>query len=203
MRNSDAALPASLRGRPADNWRHLIAIADLAGEEWSQRSRQIAVTASMSRTEETAGIMLLEDLRALFAERAASRLASAEIAHALGKMEDRPWAEWKGGSPLSTRQLAKLLEPFKIAPTKFRAAGHTPGTRGYEAAAFTDVFARYLPDMEISSATTPQANKSVIPTTSNPPPPDESVAVEVAPQATESLTCGAVADESQDWEAVA
>jgi hypothetical protein len=44
-----------------------------------------------------------------------------------------------------------------VVPMKFRAPGYTPGTRGYERAAFTDAFARYLPDTPSQSATTPQA----------------------------------------------
>jgi len=35
-------MPASLYGRAADNWRPLIAIADLAGSEWPARARRVA-----------------------------------------------------------------------------------------------------------------------------------------------------------------
>jgi hypothetical protein len=48
-------------------------------------------------TEQSAGIVLLEDVRAIFTERAADRLTSVELIEALVGMEHRPWPEWEDG----------------------------------------------------------------------------------------------------------
>jgi predicted lipoprotein with Yx(FWY)xxD motif len=40
----DPSIPAALNDRAADNWRPLIAIADLAGGEWPQLARQASLT---------------------------------------------------------------------------------------------------------------------------------------------------------------
>jgi putative DNA primase/helicase len=103
-------------------------------------------------TEQTAGIVLLEDIRALFTERAVDRLTSVELIEALVSMEHRPWPEWKMGKPITPRQLAKLLEPFGVTPTSIRTpTGKTP--KGYHLDAFDDAFSRFLPS---ESATPPQ-----------------------------------------------
>lgn len=161
IRSTDPDLPRALHGRRADNWRQLIAIADLAGPDFGERIRQVASEAAATESEDTIGIMLLEDLRKLFGERGTNRLTSSEIVEALTVMEERPWSELREGRPITARQLAKLLEPFKVTPTKFRAKGVTPGTRGYDLEAFSDVFKRYLPEVESRRATAPQGPVSV------------------------------------------
>jgi hypothetical protein len=140
--------------------------------------------------------MLLQDIRALFSERQADRLPSVELAAALGKMEDRPWSEWKSGAPITVRQIARLLEPFHVGPTKLRIAGHVPGTRGYDLAAFSDAFDRYLSDPPMPNATTPQARDSADFHHSHPPHGSGSVAHANRHISSESAGCGAVADQN-------
>jgi putative DNA primase/helicase len=157
LRSADPELPEGLYGRPADNWRPLFAIADLAGGEWPERARGVAEKLNAEITEQTAGIVLLEDVRAIFTERAADRLTSVEMIEALVGMEHRPWPEWKMGKPITPRQLAKLLEPFGVTPTSIRTAtGKTP--KGYHLDAFDDAFSRFLPS---ESATPPQPAESL------------------------------------------
>jgi len=62
--------------------------------------------------------------------------------NALVAIEGRPWAEWKGGKPLSTNGLARLLRPFTIAPEVIRLGTGTP--RGYMRVQFDEAFERYL-----------------------------------------------------------
>jgi hypothetical protein len=57
----------------------------------------------------------------IFDALAVDRLSSIEITDALAQMEDRPWPEWKGGKPITPRQLAKLLEPFRRGPEDHQA----------------------------------------------------------------------------------
>ena len=148
LADAEPGMPSALRGRAADNWRHLLAIADLAGGDWPQRARDAAQTLSVGRDEQSAGIMLLEDLRAMFAERATDRLSSTDIVGVLGGLEDRPWPEWKADKPITVRQLARLLEPFGIAPSTIRTGIGT--AKGYLLAQFEEPFRRYLPDRSVT-----------------------------------------------------
>jgi putative DNA primase/helicase len=144
LREADPDVPVELHDRAADNWRPLLAVADHAGGDWPALARRAArlLSGADATEDDSAGVLILADLHALFSERGADRLASAEIVEALGGMEDRPWPEWKAGKPITVRQLARLLERFKIKPKKIRV-GEGP-LQGYELATFSDAFARYL-----------------------------------------------------------
>ena len=101
------------------------------------------IGASATGDDQSVRVLLLTDIRAIFAERRVDRLSSAELVMALIAIEGRPWAEWKAGKPLSANGLARLLAPFAIAPATIRTATGTP--KGYQLAQFEDAFARYLP----------------------------------------------------------
>jgi hypothetical protein len=49
------------------------------------------------RDEASIGIRLLEDVRALFAERETDTLFSSALVPALNEIETSPWAEWNKG----------------------------------------------------------------------------------------------------------
>jgi hypothetical protein len=53
-----------------DNWEHLLAIADLAGGDWPQRSGDAAVALSGNGqdADDSLGVMLLADVRVQFIE---------------------------------------------------------------------------------------------------------------------------------------
>ena len=59
--NSDPAMPAQLRNRPADNWRPLIAIADAFGAAWAARAREAAIAFAGEHQDEDAAVVLLRD----------------------------------------------------------------------------------------------------------------------------------------------
>ena len=154
LRNIDPDMPATLSGRAADNWRPLIAIADMAGGEWPTRARRVAEELGGSRGEQTASVMLLEDIQRIFADEGTDRIPSQELATKLAKMEDRPWVEWRNDKPITPRQVAKLLEQFKVRPDTIRTAIGT--AKGYMLEHFADAFARYAPSQ---SVTPEQVNK--------------------------------------------
>ena len=144
LRVADPDVPAELHDRAADNWRPLLAIADEVGGRWPAAARNAArlLSGGEDGDEDTPSILLLGDLRDLFQERAVERLASESIIHALAKMEERPWPEWRAGKPLSVRQLARLLGRFNVRPTQLWVDGAK--VRGYDLTDFADAFARYL-----------------------------------------------------------
>jgi uncharacterized protein DUF3631 len=144
LRGADPPVPEELHDRAADNWRPLLAIADVCSGPWPERARVAArLLSGVSADDQGApAAQLLADVRDLFGDRGVDRLSSAEIVDALVQREDRPWPEWHG-RPLSKRGLARLLGRFGIGPTQLRIGGDK--TRGYDRAAFADAWARYLP----------------------------------------------------------
>ena len=147
LRKADPETPSALNDRAADNWRPLLAIADLAGGKWPERARAaaLALSENVDEAENSALIQLLDDLRKLFESREVDRLASSDVAETFGAMEERPWSEWRRGKPLTQRQLAKLLAPLDIAPRTIRIGDGT--AKGYLLEQFTDPFSRYLPPL--------------------------------------------------------
>ena len=145
--DADPAMPPALHDRAADNWRQLLAVADLAGGEWPERARRAAVALSGGEAAEdtSRAAMLLADIKALFDERGASRLESAEIVRALGEMEHRPWPEWKAGKPMTAVQLARVLAPFGVRSSNMRAGAAGGVAKGYQRADFETLWARYAP----------------------------------------------------------
>jgi Protein of unknown function (DUF3631) len=120
--NSNPELPEGLRNRPADNWRPLIAIADSFGPAWGAVAREAAVEFARTHRDEDAGVILLNDIRSIFAARGDDRLASAGMVADLIALDDSLWAEWRGlrddqqPRRLSQGELARLLTPFGIRP---------------------------------------------------------------------------------------
>ena len=94
LREADPDVPVDLHDRGADNWRTLIAIADRVGSGWPARARATATALSRDGDdEESAAVMLLADIHAIFGERGVERIASADLVAALVDMEHRPWPE--------------------------------------------------------------------------------------------------------------
>jgi hypothetical protein len=116
LRAIDPAMPVGVLNRMADNWRPLLAIAEIAGGDWPERARRALGAIRATPEDDSSRVHLLSDIRATFVDRAADRLASGELVEALVAIEGRPWAEWKAGRPLSTNGLARLLKPLQIKP---------------------------------------------------------------------------------------
>jgi Protein of unknown function (DUF3631) len=142
LREADPAMPPGVFNRVADNWRGLLAIADIAGGEWPQRARLALEAARAAAEDDSTRAQLLADIRTIFAERGIDRLPSGALVDALVAIEGRPWAEWKAGKPLSQNGLARLLKPLKIAPDNVRVGDKVP--KGYYLVQFEDAFRRYL-----------------------------------------------------------
>ena len=195
IRKAKPSIPPALRGRRADNWKTMIAIADAIGGEWPERARRSALELSGGRREESDGIELLEDIKAIFDAKQVDRLSSEDIVETLAAMEGRPWPDWKNGKALSKAQLARLLDGFKIRPKVIRTPDGTP--RGYELDTFADAFARYVLPSPPSQTATPQQTQE--PAISEPIPSatsENNVADEIDGKAADSLTCCGVADEN-------
>lgn len=152
--------PEQLGDRAADNWEHLLAIADLAGEKWPERAREAAVEFSTESDEnESARVLLLGDIREYFAETGFDVVPTADLLAHLNDIETRPWCTWHRDKPMDARDLAKLLAPFGVQPTQAKVDGNK--VRGYRRIDFDDAFARYLtPDSENAGTTVRDTDNS-------------------------------------------
>jgi putative DNA primase/helicase len=143
LTDADPDVPEVLNDRAADNWRPLLAIADLAGSRWPQRAREAACLLSGEGHESSSiSVELLADIKAAFGDKEA--MSSADLVAALAADPERPWAEWTRGRPLTQRQLARLLKPFCIISQTV----HIPGfkdAKGYRRAVFEEAWSAYLP----------------------------------------------------------
>jgi hypothetical protein len=159
LRNRDPEMPSSLDDRAADNWSALLAIADAAGGHWPHKARAAAIALSSERSDDSRGIELLADMRAIFdaprddgdfrvnrfrdANGIIHRLPTAVILESLNGRDDRAWKDARGGKGLDGRELAKLLDPFKIGPSQIRV-NERETLKGYERENFVDSWQRYL-----------------------------------------------------------
>lgn len=161
LRDIDPDVPPSLHDRAADNWRPLLAIADLVGSEWSAQARVAAVRLSKeSDDEEDATIQLLEDIRNIFREVGDPEvLGSNQILDRLLELDHRPWGEWSHGRPLSAARMARLLAPYNIHPAGTVRIG-VKTLKGYRRSAFVDVWTRYLPSVEASGTEPSHRNEA-------------------------------------------
>ncbi|HMF25571.1 MAG TPA: DUF3631 domain-containing protein [Pseudolabrys sp.] len=145
----DPQVPEQLNDRAADNWRPLLAIADLAGGEWSHLARQAALTLSGEAQDDAVGVELLKDIRLAFGD--GDGIRSVDLVTKLTADPERPWAEWKRGKPLTQKQLGRLLSPFGICSETVSIPGLNDA-KGYKRARFEEVWAAYCPGQIASRA---------------------------------------------------
>jgi putative DNA primase/helicase len=151
---ADPVMPEQLGARQSDVWRPLLAIADMAGGRWPVAMREAACALhGISEDEGDYGLLLLADIRDLFARLGQSRLASAVIVEELAKIDDRPWPEYRHGKAITTTGIAYLLKRFSIKSKNIRI--NTDILKGYELDQFTSAFSSYLsiPGNTATSAT--------------------------------------------------
>ncbi len=136
----DPAMPANLNDRAKDNWHLLIAIADQAGGHWPKTAREAAVALSSEAAKGddgmSAGVLLLRDIREVMG--GWKSMKSSSLAAALQDIEDAPWQEWRGGKPITSSSIVRLLKPFKIRPHRGK------GGSFYRVVDLQDAWDRYL-----------------------------------------------------------
>ena len=149
LRDLDPAVPEALHDRAQDNARAICAIADLAGGVWPDRVRGalLGLAGQSDDEPQSAGVLLLRDIAEMLERRNGDKIGSANLCAELYALEESPWAEWRRGSPITPRGVAKLLKPFGIKPNRDRAGSYYP-LRG-----FADALNRYLPGTPAETAT--------------------------------------------------
>ena len=130
--------------RAFDGWEPLLAIANLAGPDWSERAVAAArkLSGATAADEDSIGVQLLSDIREVLGEQ--DRILTRDLLNGLTALEESPWGEWRRGEPITSRGLATLLRRYKGIRSTTLRAGEDLG-KGYMAEAFQDAFSRYLP----------------------------------------------------------
>lgn len=150
VRNARPTLPETLDDREMDNWEPIVAIAECAGPVWANRARQAAVALSISNEpSEGPGSSLLADIREYFDSEDVDRVKSADLLRWLIDDDEKGWATYNRGKPLTFWQLSRLLKDYGIKPKTVRFGRDTP--KGFERAQFDEAFARYLPPVVVDS----------------------------------------------------
>jgi hypothetical protein len=152
LRTARPEIPNELDDRQADICEGLLAIADMAGGEWPERSRNALVLLCASEAEDDSlRVKLLSAISDEFVDAGVDRLATKELLERLINQEtDAPWAGWwendlrNGNTRGPAAKLARLLKPYGIKARGIRLSdGTTP--RGYMRDDFKDAWKRYCP----------------------------------------------------------
>jgi hypothetical protein len=148
LREARPSLPDALSDRQQDICEPLLAIADMAGGNWTERARAALVTlCSQSDDNESLGVKLLSDIREAFTSAQSDEIATLDLLKALVDQEsDAPWASWweadlkNGNTKGPAMKLARLLKPYGIKSEKLDAS-----IRGFLRKDFEEAWRRYLP----------------------------------------------------------
>lgn len=138
------SLPPGIDNRAADNWRQLLAVADVAGEEWPELGRKAA--AALTKDKEpvvSASAEMLADIQQVFESKGMSRIRTTELVEALCADPEAGWQTYNHGRPITPRQVAKRLSDYGIRSETIRFGYEL--AKGYKLDQFSDVFERYLP----------------------------------------------------------
>jgi putative DNA primase/helicase len=140
-----------INDRAVQNWDPLLAIADMAGEDWAKRARAAAsALTGKDEDEHDFGVEFLRDARKAFAAVADVDIFTKELGGHLNADEERPWATYsRGDKPITDRGIAKLAARFGIISTTVHRAGGIHA-KGYRFTDFADAWNQY------SIGTTPE-----------------------------------------------
>jgi putative DNA primase/helicase len=146
LRRADPEMPRTLNDRAADNWRLLLGIAVLCGGDWRQKARAAALAlSSIDEDADTIGVMLLGDIKTVFASTKAESIWTEDLLHHLHAMSAQPWSEYgRLRKPITPRQLASLLKPFAINVRQIWKPEAKANKQGYAAEQFESAWNSYL-----------------------------------------------------------
>ena len=138
--------------RAEEMWEPIVAIGDMANEDWGKRARTCAVELSAQEEgeEDSTGTKLLRDIKSIFDDLDVPRIFSGELVNKLKEIETSDWNNWHRGNGLNQNDVAKILKGYGIKPSQIRI--QADNKRGYEFQQFVDAFSRYLnKDFSLSS----------------------------------------------------
>ena len=158
VRHNRPRIRGGLNDRVADNWTTLMKVAEVAGW-WHDADYALNKLIPQSDDADDLGVMLLNDIRALFVKRNSPTLSSEDIVKHLNDLDERPWPSLNHDKGLTKTRLARILRHYKVRPMTIRIGDRTP--KGYSRGSFKEAWERYLPRViSDETATTQQRNNS-------------------------------------------
>jgi hypothetical protein len=144
LRAARPEFPPGFNNRVRTNWKMLLAIADLAGDNWPKRARKAALELETGRDEPSETVRLFAALKGVWGD--AEERSSKDLCTALAEHPSGEWANFRGKGSISQHQLAVLLRPFGIRPKhNLHLAGSSKTNEGgYLRGQFENAWARLL-----------------------------------------------------------
>ena len=93
-------------------------------------------------------MQLLNDIAEIYEPQRINRFSTSELITALCKDDEKPWATYNRGQPISPRQIATRLKEFGIVSSTIRLGSTT--AKGYYYLQFADAFDRYLSVLNVT-----------------------------------------------------
>lgn len=142
----------STEPRVEDITEPLLAVAQRAGPEWSQRGRDAMLALFVEHEDQSTGAALLSCIRDIYLTKGKEEMTSSDLVAALIAVEqaNAPWVGWweadiKRGQPHGPQQkLARMLGRFGIKPKRMLGDDFDDNIRGYLRADFVDAWSKYL-----------------------------------------------------------
>jgi hypothetical protein len=153
--NPEPDIPNTLRNRPADNCRVLLAIADDLG--CGKQARSAFVAHYSARANENILVELLTDIQTLFLSQRIDRISRDDLTGELLGLESGQWRDWRGldgnkqPHKLNGLELSRtLLELFGIHIKTIWPQGPrlptTKSAQGYYRSQFEELWQSYVYD---------------------------------------------------------
>ncbi|CAJ4470442.1 Protein of uncharacterised function (DUF3631) [Burkholderia pseudomallei] len=134
--------------RAMDNWEPLFAVTWLLGGHWVEHATRAAKYLSQhTGSESVAGIAeLVPDIKDAFESAGTQKLPTQHLLELLAADEEKPWATFSHGKPITAIDLANMLKLLGIRSRDIRALnaeGLSRSLKGYHRDDFTKVFRQY------------------------------------------------------------
>ena len=141
---SNPDMPKLRSDRSLDNWKPLMAIGEVLGEDILEDTTDAVIRySSYFLDDDSIGAELLHDIYVYFDENQVTRVSSVDLASWLGSLPDRPWGTIERGKAITPFRLSKILKRFMIRPNPTRMSQKLV-LRGYDLDQFEDAFQRYV-----------------------------------------------------------
>src|SRR5262249_24015043 len=101
------------------------AAAELAGADCAERARKAATAMEGVQDITDIEVELLRDIKAAFDADGSAEISTKALITALSADEERPWATFAKGKPVTDRQIARMLGKYRIKSDDVRPNGCT------------------------------------------------------------------------------
>jgi hypothetical protein len=167
--NPNPKMPPGLNNRAADNWRSLVAVADLFGPEWGDAARELAIKMSEHADADDRKLHVIWDTLDVFDHFGRPSIGSKALVEALCSLPDSPYLEWRGlddnrpSHRMTVHDYADVVKDFGIRPRVVWPYGRRrPSSRGYQLEWFERLRKSYpRPSDEPSQASTDSENSAL------------------------------------------